>query len=383
MSKDEMTARERIEAIFNGQEPDRVPLYDIVHNIPIMEHFAGQKITDENAFEVSLRGVGKVCDLTRCIAIPHTGERQNVSSQGFEYNFEWWTFTITKRPYKDVDHLAECIKRDIDEIYDFMAQGRIAPAAQLIAQLTAADAGQPEEIHDAFAKMCEAVGDCVIVQPESIVGLTTAYVRAGWDLFIYLMSDYPDLTSEWLEALCEYEVWRIHHIADPELSPIAMVADDIAGKDGLFFSPEWLRQEHWPRVKRCIDAWHEHGIKVIHHTDGNRMEAIEDILACGPEAINPIEPDVGMSMAEIREHSKDIILTSMIDCDQLLVYGTPEEVEKECRAAIDEAAVGGRFLLGSSSELHPAVKLENVLKMYEVCHTYGHYENKDRWGQSN
>ena len=117
----QMTKRERVEAVFNHQEPDRVAVYDIIHNIPIMEHFAGEKITNANAFDVSLRGVGRALDLTRCIAIPFTGERVHSASQGFEYSFDWWTFTVTKRPYKNVEHLAECVRREIDGIYDAMA----------------------------------------------------------------------------------------------------------------------------------------------------------------------------------------------------------------------------------------------------------------------
>ena len=70
----------------------------------------------------------------------------------------------------------------------------------------------------------------------------------------------------------------------------------------------------------------------------------------------------------------------MIDCDQLLPFGEPEEVEAACKQAIDDGAAGGSFLLGSSSELHPDAKLENFLKMREVALTYGRYSNKANWG---
>jgi hypothetical protein len=376
----EMTARERIETVFNHGEPDRVPVYDIIHNIPIMEHFAGERITNDNAFDVSLRGIGRALDMTRCIAIPHTGERVHVESQGFTYDFDWWTFVIKERPYRDVQHLAECVRREIDNIREAMSRGRLTADATLIAQLTASDAQTPEEVHDVFARMCRALGDCVLIHPESIVGLTTAYTRAGWELFIYLMGDQPELVNEWLTVLCDYEVWRIHHIADPELSPVAMVADDLAGKQGLFFSPRWLRQNHFPLVKRCVEAWHAHGIKVIFHSDGYKMDIMDDLLACGIDAINPLEPTTGMTVPLVREKYPDLIVTSMIDCDQLLPYGPPEEVAAACRQAIDDGARGGAFLLGSSSEIHPEVPLENFLAMIEVARTYGHYSNREQWG---
>jgi uroporphyrinogen-III decarboxylase len=378
--RDELTARERVLAAFDGRETDRVPIYDLVHNIPTFEHFGGAKITGENAFEVTLRGIGRLCDMTRCIAIPTTGQRVHAVSQGFEYNFEWWTFTVTKRPYRDVDHLAEVVHREIDAIHEAVAHGRLCSEAALVAQLTAGDAQTPAEVHEVFAKMCRAVGDCVIIQPESIVGLTTAYVRAGWDLFIYLMGDYPELVHEWLEALCAYEVARIHGIADQDLSPVALVADDLAGKGGLFFSPDWLRREWFPLLKRCVDAWHAHGMKVMFHSDGNKMAIVDDLVAAGIDAINPLEPTCDMHVGDIRQRWPQLVVDSMIDCDQLIPYGSEAEVEAACKQAIDDGARGGRFFLGSSSELHPDSKLENVVKLFEVAHTYGRTDNQDNWG---
>ena len=110
------------------------------------------------------------------------------------------------------------------------------------------------------------------------------------------------------------------------------------------------------------------------------MEILDDLVAVGIDAINPIEPTVGMSIGAIRRRYPDLVVTSMIDCDQLLPFGTPEEVEVACKQAIDDGARGGSFLLGSSSELHPEAKLENFLKMLEVAHGYGRYANKDHWG---
>jgi hypothetical protein len=43
------------------------------------------------------------------------------------------------------------------------------------------------------------------------------------------------------------------------------------------------------------------------------------------------------------------------------------------RKSIDEAGTNGRLWLGSSTEIHPAVKLENVLAMWNEIETYGYY----------
>ena len=58
-----------------------------------------------------------------------------------------------------------------------------------------------------------------------------------------------------------------------------------------------------------------------------------------------------------------------IDVSQLLTLGTPDQVREECRKAID--ATGGiGYLMGSTTELLPAVKVENVLAMVETVSTH-------------
>jgi len=63
-----------------------------------------------------------------------------------------------------------------------------------------------------------------------------------------------------------------------------------------------------------------------------------------------------------------------IDATSLLAYGTPEDVKCAVRRAIDCAAPGGGLILGSSTEIHPACRLENVLAMWDTILTYGRYE---------
>ena len=47
------------------QETDRVPLYDIIDNDAIIEHYAGQSLTVENGAWVKGLAIGRVLDMTR------------------------------------------------------------------------------------------------------------------------------------------------------------------------------------------------------------------------------------------------------------------------------------------------------------------------------
>ncbi len=73
-----------------------------------------------------------------------------------------------------------------------------------------------------------------------------------------------------------------------------------------------------------------------------------------------------MTPAAVRGRYPDLVLTGGIDVSQLLTFGTPEEVREACRQAI--LATGGRgYLMGSSTELHWDVRLENAVAMFETA----------------
>jgi hypothetical protein len=65
-------------------------------------------------------------------------------------------------------------------------------------------------------------------------------------LFVYGYMEYPELISEWLEALNEAEIKRVHDTADPTLSPVALVFADMAFKNTLLFSPAFYARSFFP-----------------------------------------------------------------------------------------------------------------------------------------
>jgi uroporphyrinogen decarboxylase len=121
----------------------------------------------------------------------------------------------------------------------------------------------------------------------------------------------------------------------------------------------------FPRLKRLNDAWHEHGIKCLFHTDGYHMEVMDDLIAAGIDGLNPIETVAGMDLAEVRRKYPTIFLAGGIDMSQLLSNGTPEQVKVACRQAVRDASPG--FLMGSTTEADNSCRLENLLAMYEVA----------------
>ncbi|MDI9600700.1 MAG: uroporphyrinogen decarboxylase family protein [Acidobacteriota bacterium] len=350
-----MTKRERVLRAVAFDEVDRVPVYDILQNDAIIEHYSGMRFAPGNGARITALAVGRALDLTRMAGGPIENPQTVRQAGGFTWQQARWTSWITERPFHDEATAAAWIREDIAR----------ADAAVYREEHRRAFHGILDEQTARFAEG-DPDGDPTVHIVESLPGLTHMYHSVGHELFAYLLADEPDLIEEWMEALTQAELRRVECVADPVRMPLALTADDIAYKTGPLFSPRWLRSIFMPRLKRLNDAWHERGIACIFHSDGCLWPVMDDLIATGIDGLNPLEVLAGMTPRAVRERYPDLVLTGGIDVSQLLVYGTPEEVRAACRDAID--ATGGRgYLIGSSTELHWEVKLENAIAMIDTA----------------
>jgi uroporphyrinogen decarboxylase len=157
-------------------------------------------------------------------------------------------------------------------------------------------------------------------------------------------------------------------IADPALSPVVLIAEDFASKRGPIFSPAFLHRELFPHVRRLTAAWHEHGLKVLYHSDGNWHSVIPDLIACGVDGFYCLEPALGMDIVALARAWPDFTWAGGVDGVELMEHGTPEQVRREVRRQIIEtdALDRGGLFIDTSSEINPLVRPENFAAMVEA-----------------
>ncbi len=351
-----LTKRERVLRAIHFQETDRIPVYDILQNDAVIEHYAGQRLTVENGLRVKGLAIGRALDATRMPEGPAAPGIERWEN-GIVIQRERWTSWIIERPFHDVPGLIEWIKGEIERSRAMIFNPAYAKQLhdQLRERMALSAAGDPTGRNDP-----------AVMIVESGVGLTEMYWLAGMELFSYLIAEAPDWVEEWLDARHRAELRRVASIADPALIPIALTYDDIACKRAPLFSPAWLRRLWVPRLRQLTDAWHERGAVCLFHSDGNLWPVMDDLVAAGIDGLNPLEVLAGMTVRAVRERYPRLFLTGGVDVSQLLTNGTPEEVRAVCAQNIRDA--GGRgYLIGSSTELHWDVRLENAIAMFETA----------------
>jgi len=357
----------RVVHTFEGKPLDRLPVFDIIHNTEFIEQVTGDKITPENAEDLTCRAIRENLDLVRHFCIPDNLEtRTEVDEDGFEYHVQWWTKEIRSRPINSEQDAVELAKRDIERIYESIAQGEFCHQAREHLQLFGEWYQYPEEVNRHFEQVAKKLGDTMMIAPETVPGLYTLTNRYGFDYFVYLYHDHRELALQLYDAVVDHELFRIDSFAPANLSKVALISEALAFNTGLLWRPEFIRTVVYPRVKKCIDRWKQYGFYVIFHSDGNKWPLIQDLIDLGADSINPCESLATMEVKRFRAEYPDTVIGSMIDCQDLLAFGTPEQIREKTIAAIEDSG-GAKTLIGSTSEIHPEIKVENALAMYEAA----------------
>jgi hypothetical protein len=359
----QMTKRERVIRTMSLQETDRVPLYDLLLNDGAIEYFSGDNLPTLTADpkirsrvdQMTGKAISRFLDMTRSWDFGPLVDRDYEDEDGFIHHENAYEKTnwIKSRPFKDEFGAAEYLKKKILKLNN-QRKDVISRSKSF-----------GEDYTRYFLQNAARLGDTIHLITQQGTGLDELHSALGIELFSYLYQSNPGLVSEAWESYTNYNITVCHAIANPMLSPIVLTYGDIAYKNHLIYSPKMLRKEFFPRLHRLNDAWHEHGIKCLFHSDGYFMEVVDDLIVAGIDGLNPIETVAGMNLLEVRTRYPRLFLAGGIDMSQLLSRGTEDEVKEVCRQAINDVYPG--FFMGSTTEADNSCKTENLIAMYEVA----------------
>lgn len=191
---------------------------------------------------------------------------------------------------------------------------------------------------------------------------TTAWQMMGFTHFCYAMYEQPDFITHVMEELGRlvYDIFAT--MADYDCVGAMWYSDDVAYAHGLMAAPAFLRRHLFPWVAKIGALCNSRDFPLLYHSDGRLWEVMEDLVACGIDALHPIEP-AAMDIAEVKHRYSDrLCLIGNVEVD-ILARGTEEQVRWEVRRLLREVAPGGGYCLGSSNSITDYVKLENYRVM--------------------
>lgn len=346
---DVLTKRERVEAALNLQPVDRVPILEqLSYNPRVIADWTGKDIA---GFDYTVEDICAVIRQTTDLIMPPVapcGTDRVATADGFVYQHDNWTSWRVSRPFTTAEGARDWLLKRTRGIAEapFDAAAERATYREYVLGLQA------------------QIGETVLLKYHDL-GFCAAFDSMGLELFTYFVYDYPEVFAEYMATSAARRLEWVRAVADRELSPVILIAEDFATKQGPIFPPDFLARYHYPYVEAATALWHEAGVKVLYHSDGNYRKALPDLIACGVDGFYCLEPGVGMEIVGLKQTWPQMVWSGGVDGVDLMERGTPEQVRAEVRRHIveTEALHTGGMFVASSSEINPPIPPENFRAM--------------------
>jgi uroporphyrinogen decarboxylase len=195
----------------------------------------------------------------------------------------------------------------------------------------------------------------------------------GFDTLCFALADQPELVAAMFRRVGDIQLEVFRRIVEMDQVAAMWYGDDLAYGTGTMVHPRVLRRYLFPYLTEMGALCRERDLPFVIHSDGNLWQILPDLIACGFNAIHPVEPKA-MEGRELKEAYGDrLCLLGNIEIGETLTLGTPADVEAEVKERIRRLAPGGGYAVGSSNTVAHYVKLENFQAMVKATRAHGRY----------
>ncbi|NOX66629.1 MAG: methyltransferase [Chlorobi bacterium] len=112
------------------------------------------------------------------------------------------------------------------------------------------------------------------------------------------------------------------------------------------------------------------------HSCGSIYDFIPDLIDAGVDILNPVQFSASrMDSSQLKREFRDKITFwgGGVDTQNVLPFGTPEEVEKQVKEQIEKFAPGGGFVFAAVHNIQANIPTENIIKLFETAIKYRNY----------
>ena len=202
---------------------------------------------------------------------------------------------------------------------------------------------------------------------------TTWFLRGFEQNFIDMVTK-PELVHSITQRVTDFFVesfWRLLKATDGMVD-LVFTADDVGQQTGMLMSLPMWEEFVKPYHARFNQMVHNMGAKVIYHTDGGIMDALEGFIDMGVDVLQALQFDArGMDPQAIKDRTGNrLCYEGGVSVQQLLPFGSYEDVVSGTKKLIDVLGKGGGYILGPSHCVQAGTPAENIYAMFETALSY-------------
>jgi len=191
-----------------------------------------------------------------------------------------------------------------------------------------------------------------------------AFMRGMESLLMDVIMN-PEFVMDLLERLTGYVLETIRIVREKGVFECIALSDDYGAQQGMLLSPD-----HWwkfvrPCLARIYGFAKSRGLAVFHHSCGNILPIIGDMIDLGLNILHPIQPEAMDILFLKKEFGRHLTFCGGVSTQNLLVSGTPDQVRNEVQRLKREMAQNGGYILEPGITIQADVPKENLIAMID------------------
>ncbi len=205
---------------------------------------------------------------------------------------------------------------------------------------------------------------CLFERHWSLRGMTNALM----DYYLH-----PEEVHRLFRALTDFYLVAIERGAHEQALDGILTSDDLGTQTGPFVAPAVFREFMKPYYRELIERAHELGMHFWMHACGNVEPFVADWVEVGLDVLHPIQKHT-MSEQDIASRFGDrLTVFAGLDVQQIIPWGTPEEVRAEVRYLLDTfwRPGEGRCILTAGNGINQDCQLASLEAFFDEALVYG------------
>ena len=214
------------------------------------------------------------------------------------------------------------------------------------------------------------LGDIAVVPGPGVKHPKGIRDQAEWYMAHMLYPDYIKGIYQMQTDIALENLKLAYQALGNKIDILGLSGTDFGTQAGPFINPETYREFFKPHHKR-LAAWiHEHtSWKVAFHTCGAITAFMDDFIEAGVDVVNPVQCSAaGMDPATLKAKWGDKLTFwgAAVDTQQVLPFGTVDEVRAQVSERVRIFNQHGGFLAASIHNIQQNVPVENILALFET-----------------
>ncbi|MBD3180844.1 hypothetical protein GF312_01030 [Candidatus Poribacteria bacterium] len=149
---------------------------------------------------------------------------------------------------------------------------------------------------------------------------------------------------------------------------ICWLGDDFSSQKAMLMNPDLWRKYIKPYLAEQVQLARDNDMFVFYHSCGSVRQILPDLIDMGVNALLVFQTkSTGMDVQSVvRDFGGKLAFYGGIDIQQILSYGTPDDVVSEVRKNIEAFENYGGYIVANSHHGVSTIKGENIEAMFQA-----------------